>query len=64
MWKDVNFLLPFRNDDHKAKEVGFASQLSLLVDALETSFEAQFLEDFVSGSKDFSVCLTIPVSHN
>lgn len=36
------------NDDHKAKAVGFASQLSLLVDALEMSFGAQFVEDFVS----------------
>ncbi|KMT05404.1 hypothetical protein BVRB_7g175320 isoform C [Beta vulgaris subsp. vulgaris] len=32
----------------KGKAVGFASQLSLLVVALEMSFEAQFLEDFVS----------------
>ncbi|KAL9238906.1 hypothetical protein vseg_013274 [Gypsophila vaccaria] len=34
----------------KVKAVGFASQLFLLVDALEISFQAQFLEDFVSES--------------
>lgn len=29
--------------------MGFASQLHFLVNALETSFETQFMEDFVSG---------------
>ncbi|KAL1332510.1 hypothetical protein AAHE18_11G032800 [Arachis hypogaea] len=33
----------------KGNWVGFASQLRFLVDALEMSFQAQFLEDFVSG---------------
>ncbi|MED6179625.1 hypothetical protein PIB30_002450 [Stylosanthes scabra] len=32
----------------KGNWIGFASQLRLLVDALEMSFQAQFLEDFVS----------------
>ncbi|XP_057954278.1 uncharacterized protein LOC131148542 [Malania oleifera] len=36
------------NDDSKGNSVGFASQLRLLVDALNMSFEAQFMEDFVS----------------
>ncbi|GAB2274265.1 hypothetical protein Dimus_009030 [Dionaea muscipula] len=34
--------------DHRGNAIGFASQLSLLVKALELSFDAQFLEDFVS----------------
>lgn len=29
--------------------VGFASQLYLLIDALDVSFQAQFIEDFVSS---------------
>lgn len=33
----------------KGSRVGFASQLHLLVDALNMPFEAQFMEDFVSG---------------
>ncbi|XP_025626507.1 uncharacterized protein [Arachis hypogaea] len=33
----------------KGNWVGFASQLRFLVDALEMSFQAQFLEDFVSA---------------
>ncbi|KAK9756769.1 hypothetical protein RND81_01G120100 [Saponaria officinalis] len=36
------------SEGQKVKTVGFASQLSLLVDVLEISFQAQFLEDFVS----------------
>lgn len=43
-------LLFTRSDGSGANSVGFASQLSLLVDALNMSFEAQFMEDFVSGS--------------
>lgn len=61
-WWHCGFLLSIRNHSQKVKTVGFASQLSLLVVALEMSFEAQFLEDFVSGLKSFSVCLFIPVS--
>ncbi|XP_048136040.1 rab3 GTPase-activating protein catalytic subunit isoform X5 [Rhodamnia argentea] len=39
------------SDGSRANTVGFASQLSLLVDALNMSFEAQFMEDFVSVEK-------------
>lgn len=39
----------FRVDDSIGKFVGFASQLHLLVNAFESSGEAQFLEDFVAG---------------
>ncbi|KAK6927129.1 Rab3GAP catalytic subunit, conserved domain, partial [Dillenia turbinata] len=46
------FLLPIFSsnllDDSKENRVGFASQLCLLVNALEMSFDAQFMEDFVS----------------
>ena len=38
-----------RVDDSIGKFVGFASQLQLLVNAYESSVEAQFLEDFVAG---------------
>lgn len=39
-----------RLEGSKGNRIGFSSQLHLLVDALEMSFEAQFMEDFVSGS--------------
>lgn len=45
-------ILEILNGNHKAKAVGFASQLSLLVDALEKPSEAQFWEDFVSGESN------------
>ncbi|KAL2899314.1 Rab3 GTPase-activating protein catalytic subunit [Bienertia sinuspersici] len=48
MWLLRPILLDSLTDGQKVKAVGFASQLSLLVAALEMSFEAQFLEDFVS----------------
>ncbi|KAK6246818.1 hypothetical protein QUC31_018383 [Theobroma cacao] len=35
-------------DCSKEERIGFASQLQLLVNALDMSFEAQFMEDFVS----------------
>ena len=38
-----------RTDDSAGKFIGFASQLRLLVGALDRSFDAKFLEDFVSG---------------
>ncbi|KAK2643403.1 hypothetical protein Ddye_025166 [Dipteronia dyeriana] len=41
-------LLPNISDGSKGNRIGFASQLCLLVDALDMSFEAQFMEDFVS----------------
>lgn len=39
---------PNLSDAPQGSRVGFASQLCLLVDALDTSFTAQFMEDFVS----------------
>ncbi|CAO2824834.1 unnamed protein product [Amaranthus hypochondriacus] len=48
VWLLLPILSEILNDGRKVKTVGFASQLSLLVVALEMSFEAQFLEDFVS----------------
>ncbi|KAL5748150.1 hypothetical protein ACOSQ2_025447 [Xanthoceras sorbifolium] len=41
-------LFPNINDSSKGNRIGFSSQLRLLVDALDMSFEAQFMEDFVS----------------
>jgi hypothetical protein len=43
----------YRLEGSKESRVGFASQLHLLVDALQMSFEAHFIEDFVSGSNLF-----------
>lgn len=37
-------------DDSRGWLTGFASQLNLLIKALEKSFEAKFLEDFVAAS--------------
>lgn len=48
IWLVLPTFLGTSNDGQKVKAVGFASQLSLLIVALEMSFEAQFLEDFVS----------------
>uniref|UniRef100_A0A803MW87 Rab3 GTPase-activating protein catalytic subunit n=1 Tax=Chenopodium quinoa TaxID=63459 RepID=A0A803MW87_CHEQI len=48
MWHLLPIILDISNEGQKVKAVGFASQLSLLVVAMEMSFEAQFLEDFVS----------------
>lgn len=42
---------PYMVDDSIGKFVGFASQLYLLVNAFESSGEAQFLEDFVAESR-------------
>lgn len=42
-----------RVGDSKGNQIGFASQLHLLVDTLDMSFEAQFMEDFVSGLNPF-----------
>ncbi|XP_054818850.1 uncharacterized protein LOC129318225 isoform X2 [Prosopis cineraria] len=48
----------------KGNQIGFSSQLHLLVDALEMSFEAQFIEDFVSaenpGSDNLKSSMVIP----
>ncbi|CAM0152926.1 unnamed protein product [Urochloa decumbens] len=50
-------------DDSIGKFVGFASQLHLLVNAYESSAEAQFLEDFVtdtSGQDNSKSTTTVP----
>lgn len=50
-------------DDSIGKFVGFASQLHLLVNAYESSAEAQFLEDFVadtSGQDNAKSTATVP----
>ncbi|CAI8596976.1 unnamed protein product [Vicia faba] len=54
-----------RLESSKESRIGFASQLHLLVDALQMSFEAQFIEDFVSaaenpGSDNLRSSLVIP----
>ncbi|XP_022892669.1 rab3 GTPase-activating protein catalytic subunit [Olea europaea var. sylvestris] len=53
------------SDISDGKTIGFASQLCLLVKALEMSLEAQFMEDFVSavensGSDNFKSSAVIP----
>ncbi|KAL8518137.1 hypothetical protein ACS0TY_009479 [Phlomoides rotata] len=40
--------------------IGFASQLNLLVKALEMSSEAKFIEDFVSGSETLKSSAIVP----
>ncbi|KAJ7964238.1 Rab3 GTPase-activating protein catalytic subunit like [Quillaja saponaria] len=51
-------------DGSKGNKIGFASQLHLLIDALDMSFEAQFMEDFVSaenpGSDNLQSSMVIP----
>ncbi|KAK9279847.1 hypothetical protein L1049_013529 [Liquidambar formosana] len=47
-WMLFPNLSPTLVDDLKGNTIGFASQLCLLINALDTSFEAQFMEDFVS----------------
>lgn len=44
----------FYSKDSIGNFVGFASQLHLLVNALESSLDGQFMEDFVSGLKLYS----------
>ncbi|KAL5580672.1 hypothetical protein UlMin_013114 [Ulmus minor] len=55
---------PNLTDGSKGNRVGFASQLRLLVDALEMSFEAQFMEDFVSvenpGTDNLKLSMVVP----
>uniref|UniRef100_A0ACD5XKJ0 Uncharacterized protein n=1 Tax=Avena sativa TaxID=4498 RepID=A0ACD5XKJ0_AVESA len=54
---------PYMVDDSIGKFVGFASQLHLLVNALESSGEAQFLEDFVadnSGQDNSKSSVAVP----
>ncbi|XP_061353465.1 uncharacterized protein LOC133298227 [Gastrolobium bilobum] len=52
-------------EDSKGNKIGFTSQLLLLVDALQMSFEAQFMEDFVSavenpGSDNLKSSMVMP----
>ncbi|KAJ6835674.1 rab3 GTPase-activating protein catalytic subunit isoform X1 [Iris pallida] len=47
-WFIHPILSPNMIDDSVGKMIGFSSQLRLLIIALDKSFEAQFLEDFVS----------------
>ncbi|KAF8397225.1 hypothetical protein HHK36_016135 [Tetracentron sinense] len=63
-WLLFPILSPNLNDDSKRNTIGFASQLCLLVNALDTSFEAQFMEDFVSvensGSDNLKSSTVLP----
>ncbi|KAK7301624.1 hypothetical protein RJT34_12493 [Clitoria ternatea] len=54
------WLISLRLEGSSGNRIGFASQLHLLVDALQMSFEAQFIEDFVSGSDNLKPSLVIP----
>ncbi|XP_065639114.1 uncharacterized protein LOC112040722 isoform X2 [Quercus suber] len=52
-------------DGSKGNQIGFASQLHFLVDALDMSFEAEFMEDFVSavenqGPDNLKTSMVIP----
>lgn len=49
----------FSSDIADGSTIGFASQLHLLVKALEMSSEAKFIEDFVSGLK-ISYSIDVP----
>ncbi|XP_060667833.1 uncharacterized protein LOC107411504 isoform X2 [Ziziphus jujuba] len=55
---------PNLSDGSRGNRVGFASQLRLLIDALDMSFHAQFMEDFVSvensGSDNLKSSAVIP----
>ncbi|XP_042446825.1 rab3 GTPase-activating protein catalytic subunit-like [Zingiber officinale] len=53
-WLLYPIISPKMTNDVPGKFVGFASQLHLLVSALEKSYEAQFLEDFVSAENPAS----------
>lgn len=58
------WLISLRPEGSSGNRIGFASELRLLVDALEMSFEAQFMEDFVSvenpGSDNLKSSMVIP----
>ncbi|KAL9371261.1 hypothetical protein Peur_036401 [Populus x canadensis] len=62
-WMILPFLSP-NLDSSEGNRIGFASQLRLLVDALNMSFEAQFMEDFVSvenpGSDNLKSSMIVP----
>ncbi|KAG2673013.1 hypothetical protein I3760_13G069700 [Carya illinoinensis] len=52
------------SDGSKGNQIGFSSQLHLLIDALDMSFEAPFIEDFVSventGPDNLKTSMIIP----
>ncbi|KAK2982727.1 hypothetical protein RJ640_025143 [Escallonia rubra] len=48
-WVISPIFSPNLNDDSEGKTICFASQLRLLTNAMRTSLEAQFVEDFVSA---------------
>ncbi|KAK7305454.1 hypothetical protein VNO77_43360 [Canavalia gladiata] len=58
------WLISLRLEGYSGNQIGFASQLHLLIDALQMSFEAQFIEDFVSvenpGSDNLKSSMVIP----
>ncbi|XP_024464509.2 uncharacterized protein LOC7454840 isoform X5 [Populus trichocarpa] len=60
-WMILPFLSPNLSEGNR---IGFASQLRLLVDALNMSFDAQFMEDFVSvenpGSDNLKSSMIVP----
>ncbi|XP_010257061.1 PREDICTED: rab3 GTPase-activating protein catalytic subunit isoform X2 [Nelumbo nucifera] len=47
-WLLTPLLSTYISDESEGNTIGFSSQLRLLVSALEMSFEAQFMEDFIS----------------
>ncbi|VVB16464.1 unnamed protein product [Arabis nemorensis] len=57
-------LSPYLGDPSHGKRIDFASQLLCLVEALDTSFTAQFMEDFVSvenpSSENLKTSVVIP----
>ncbi|KAF9593370.1 hypothetical protein IFM89_022069 [Coptis chinensis] len=50
----------YSDDACKGNAIGFASQLRLLINALDISFRGQFIEDFVSGPDDLKSSATVP----
>ncbi|XP_022150875.1 rab3 GTPase-activating protein catalytic subunit [Momordica charantia] len=63
-WILFPILSPNITDSTMGNIVGFASQLYLLIDALDVSFQAQFIEDFVSienpGSDNLKSSTVLP----
>ncbi|KAL1542337.1 rab3 GTPase-activating protein catalytic subunit-like isoform X1 [Salvia divinorum] len=61
---DKWFLSPclseYLSDVSDGSTIGFASQLHLLVKALEMSSEAKFIEDFISGSEALKSSAVVP----
>lgn len=63
-WILFPILSPNITDSTMGNRVGFSSQLYLLIDALDMSFQAQFMEDFVSvenpGSDNLKSSMVVP----